>query len=308
MKRILLILLALFSLAYADDPLLCNFEPGDEAQESFASAMGLVALAIMLAVLIIALSYMIGTATSNPSLLAFSKDEISHLAITILLTVFLLSFFEGSCHFFNQFLDAPGGAMSISQNYMYNLQVEGNMMLSSLIKSSVSEKFKGARLHGYTMPFTGGEMYFLYSYHNAKARQYEILADMVTMGYIGAGVQYYVLMFVQSFVFPVLLPFGLILRALPFVREAGNVLLALCFSIIIILPFAYAVNASASSITIDAGFCDSDSERVLSGCSGLTGWGSIAAYLFQTIFLPNLAMVVFITGASAMVKAAKVIP
>lgn len=306
MKK-LMFLLVLFSLLYAEDPLLCNFSPEDtEAQEAFNSAMGLVAVAIMLAVVIIALSYMAGTATSNPNLLVFSKDEITHLIITIVLAVFILSFFEGSCHFFNQFLDTPGGALSVSQNYMYGLQVKGNMMLSSLIKSSVSEKFKAARIHGYTMPFTGGEMYFLYSYHTAKGRQYEILADMVTMGYIGAGVQYYILMFVQSFVFPVLLPFGLMLRALPFVREAGNVLLALCFSIIIILPFAYAINASASSINID--FCDSDAERVLVGCSGLTGWGSIAAYLFQTIFLPNLAMVVFITGAGAMVKAAKVIP
>jgi hypothetical protein len=119
--------------------------------------------------------------------------------------------------------------------------------------------------------------------------------------------QFYIIYSLQSFVLPVLLPFGLLLRALPFVREAGNVVLAIVFSLLIILPLAYAINASAADVAIDE-ICDADEERVLGSCGSLYGWGGISSYLFQTIFLPNLAMVVFITAATAMMKVAKVLP
>ena len=180
------------------------------------------------------------------------------------------------------------------------------MMLEQLLSHSIKEKFEAARVYGYMAPFIGGETAYNYSYHNAYSRQYEVLADMVTVGYVGAGVQYYILLIIESFIFPVFLPFGLILRAFPFVREAGNIVLAITFALLVIFPFAYAVNASAADVVVD--YCDTDTEKVLGGCDSITGWGRISAFLFQTIFLPNLAMVVFITGATAMIKVAKVIP
>ncbi|MEM4272511.1 MAG: hypothetical protein QXH30_02885, partial [Candidatus Bilamarchaeaceae archaeon] len=110
------------------------------------------------------------------------------------------------------------------------------------------------------------------------------------------GVQYFIVQSIMGFVFPVMVPFGLFLRALPFLREAGNTVLAISFALIVIFPFSYAVNAFAA-----------DSASGLGG-EGSTSLGNVANYLLQTIFLPNLALVVTITGATAMVKAAKVIP
>lgn len=307
MIRKILLLLLVFSILHAEDPgLVCNFEPTDEVgQEAFASAMGMVVAAIMLSVVIVALAYMFGKATSNAELLVFSKDELFHLFMTVLIVISIIGIFEGSCHFFGSFFGTQG-ALTISKMYSESLVVKGKALVSSMLKSEVTEKFNGAELVGYMMPILGGEMAFKASYHTASERQYEILADMVTVGYVSAGLQFYIIYFLQSFVFPVLLPFGLLLRALPFVREAGNAVLAIVFSLLIILPVAYAVNASATDVDLD--YCDSDDERVLQDCDALSGWGGISSYLFQTIFLPNLAMVVFIAGASAMVKVAKVIP
>ncbi len=311
MKKILM-LLALFSLLFAGAAdLTCNFAPDasdQAAQDSFNSAMGLVAAAIFLSVAIVSLSYMFGKATSNAELLVFSKDELFHLIITVILVISIVGFFEGSCLFFGNFLGTQG-ALTISENYASSLLVNGKVLLTSLLKSEVDQKFKGATLVGYMMPLLGGEMAFKTSYRTSFERQYEILADMVTVGYVSAGVQFYIIYFIKSFVFPVLLPFGLLLRALPFVREAGNVVLAIVFSLLVILPIAYAVNASAAGVSLSGNCYDSQSdERVLADCGSLYGWGGIAGYLFQTIFLPNLAMVVFLSAATAMIKVAKVIP
>ena len=307
MKKLLfmLVLLSFVSLASAT----CTFHPEDPDElESFESAMGLVLIAIMISVLISAMAFMIGKVTANPKLLVFSKDEVTHLGVTILLFLFIISFFEGSCLFFDNFLEpGAGGPLKQAQDYMYGLQIKGQVITESLLENSISQKFKAAKIVGYMAPLIGGEMMYQHAYHNAYARQYEVLADMTTVGMVSAGVQYYILLFVQKFVFPIFLPFGLLLRAFPIVREAGNVLLAITFAILIILPFAYAVNASA--IDVDAStICDSETEKVLGSCGDILGWGTIAGYLFQTIFLPNLALVIFITGATAMIKVAKVIP
>jgi hypothetical protein len=306
MKKALIFLLLFSLLAAEDTDLVCNFEPEDEAgQEAFASAMGLVVGAIMLSVIIVSLAYMFGKATSNADLLVFSKDELFHLIMTVLIFISIIGIFEGSCHFFGSFLGTEG-PLTVSKMYSESLLVKGKALLTGLIKSSVNEKFQGATLVGYMMPLLGGEMAFKTSYHTANERQYEILSDVVTAGYVSAGIQFYIIYFLQSFVFPVLLPFGLLLRALPFVREAGNAVLAIVFSLLVILPLAYAINASALYVPLD--YCDSDEERVLQDCDSLFGWGGISSYLFQTVFLPNLAMVVFITAATAMMKVAKVIP
>ncbi len=310
MKKLLLLLLILPILFAGTPGAMCNFHPQDEdAQKAYDTAMGLVPIAIMFSVLVVALTYMIGKATANPRLLVFSKDELMHLLFTVLIVVSIFGIFEGSCHFFSTFLGGGEGPLQKAIHYSSQLETQGKSTLRSLLKHSVSEKFKAARMFGYFAPLVGGETAFTSSYHNAFARQYEIVADLVTVGMVASGVQHYLLYFIQDFVFPIMLPFGLILRALPVVREAGNVILAITFALLVILPFAYSVNATAASIPKDMlDFCDSDREVVLGDCATLTGWGRVSAYLFQTIFLPNLAMIVFIAGATAMVKIAKVIP
>lgn len=304
MMRKLLFAFALFSLAY---PTVgsCNFSPEDAAaQQSLDTAFTFVSIAIGLAILSVSLSFMVGKLTSNPQLILFSKDEMAQLIITFIFLSSIIGIFEGSCALMDNFLDVQGG-ISAAKGHMYNLQLEGKVIVRSLLKESVEEKFDAAWVDGYMLPIVGGETAFIRSYHTANARQYEILADMVTVGYVSAGVQHYALHFIESFVFPIMLPFGLVLRALPFVRDAGNTIIALCFALLVIFPFAYGVNASANGV--DKNFCDMDEERVLGDCTSGIGWGRISSYLFQTVFLPNLAMVVFIAGATAMVKAVKVV-
>ncbi|MBD3397488.1 hypothetical protein GF412_00150 [Candidatus Micrarchaeota archaeon] len=299
MKRILLALV-LFSLSFAT----CSIDMSDpEFQETYNTAMELVAIAVLFSVLVTALSYMVGKFTANANLILFSKDSLTQTIITVVMMVTLLGVFEGTCQFTTLFLEQPLNPLDSALNYAIELQVDGKIILKSLYSTSLDHKFAGSWMTGFYFPFIGGETGFRNTMHNAFSRQCEILMDLVNMGMVSAGVQYFVILMIRDFVFPIMIPFGLLLRALPFLREAGNVVLAIAFTLFIIFPFAYSVNSYASTIQVDA----VDDEAV--GLSHLSsGFGTIASYLFQTIFLPNLALVVAITGASAMVKAIKVIP
>ena len=301
MKNVIF-LLVLSSLSFAT----CSLNLEDpEMQNTIELAMDLVMVALMFSLVVTALAYMIGKMTNSAKLLMFSKDSLVQLLITVLLIIGIFSLMEGTCGFLQLFLDSPTDPLTDSLNYMNQLRTNGKSLLKDLYRSSIDEKFKGATLIGYYAPFVGGETAFQGAYHNAFSRQFEILTDMVTVGYVSAGVQYFVLQMVRDFVFPILIPFGLLLRALPFLREAGNIVLAIGFTLLVILPFAYAINSSALDVTP---ICDSASEKAVGPCQSTTGWGTIASYLFQTVFLPNLALVVTITGAGAMVKAMKVLP
>lgn len=300
MKRIG-VFLVLLSVSFAT----CSLNLEDPAfQDTFNSAMSLVFAAMLFAIVLTSLAYMVGKGMNSAQLLVFSKDSLTQIVITAVLILFMFSIFEGTCTFMKMFLDTPSDPLTQSITYTNQLRNDGRMMLRDLYKASINEKFEGAYLTGFYAPFVGGETAFRGAYHNAFSRQFEILIDMVTVGYVSAGVQYFALQMIRDFVFPVLIPFGLLLRALPFTREAGNVVLAIGFTLLVIMPFAYAINSSAFGLIPPV---DSDTEKAV-GLSSSTGWGGIAAYLFQTVFLPNLAMVVTITGASAMVKAVKVLP
>lgn len=301
MKRIGM-LLVLVSLSFAT----CSFTPTDPAvQSTIDSAFTLVFAALLFSTVVTALAYMVGKGIASAQLLVFAKDSFTQLLITAVLIVIIFSLMEGTCVFMQHFLDSPTDPLTDSMNYMNQLRNNGRTILKSLYSHSIQEKFEGATLVGFYAPFVGGATGFRGAYHNAFSRQYEILIDMVTVGYVSAGVQYFSLQMIRDFVFPVLIPFGLLLRALPFMREAGNIVLALGFTLLVIMPFAYALNSAALDINP---VCDSDKEVAIGSCGTSTGWGTISSYLFQTIFLPNLAMVVTITGAGAMVKAIKVLP
>ena len=130
MKKALIALLLLSAIFAGAADLTCNFAPDSEdpvAQESFDSAMGLVAAAVMLSVVIVTLSYMFGKATSNAELLVFSKDELFHLMVTVVLVISIIGFFEGSCFFFGNFLGSQG-ALKISEDYSSSLQVQGKVL------------------------------------------------------------------------------------------------------------------------------------------------------------------------------------
>jgi hypothetical protein len=299
MRCALLLIVLAVSASFA----VCDF-----ASEEFSNALPVIAAALVLTVAVAALAYAVGTTVHDPQLLVFGKDELFHTFISALLVISIQGIFTGSCLITS---DVLGGddPLSHSVSYMQGLRSEGASMLVSLMSGSIDYKFGAAQVYGYYAPLIGGETFFPYAFRNAYARHLEIAFDFIMMGMVSAGVQYEVMKRLASLTIGMLLPFGLILRALPRVRDAGNAIIALAFAAYIMIPFMYTLASTARDLNPD--FClgtYEGSDRAFGYCTEGIGFGQIALYMMQTVFLPNLALVVFATAAGAMMKVAKVIP
>ncbi|MFA5411869.1 MAG: hypothetical protein WC350_00785 [Candidatus Micrarchaeia archaeon] len=285
------------------------FAACDFASEEFSQALPIIAAALLLTVAVAALAYMVGSLMKDAQLLVFSKDELFHTFISVLLVISIQGIFTSTCLISS---DVLGGQDPIthSVSYLRGLKAEGASLLVSLMKTSIDYKFAAAQVYGYYFPLAGGETFFPYAFRNAYARHLDIAFDFVMMGMVGAGMQYEVMRRLGSLTLGILLPFGLILRALPRLRDAGNIAIALAFAAYISIPFTYAV--SASSENIDTGFCTlaggGGSDKAFGPCGEGIGLEAIALFIMKAIFLPNLVLVVFATAAGAMIKVAKVIP
>ena len=299
MRFSLLLLMLAVSAPFA----VCDF-----ASEEFSNALPVIAAALVLTVAVAALAYAVGNAVHDPQLLVFGKDELFHTFVSVLLVIAIQGIFTSSCLMTS---DVLGGQdpLSHSVSYLRGLRSDGASMLVALMSGSIDYKFGAAQVYGYYAPLIGGETFFPYAFRNAYARHLEIVFDFVMMGMVSAGVQYEIMKRLASFTIGIMLPFGLILRALPKVRDAGNAIIALAFAAYIMLPFTYALASTAKDINPD--FClgpHDGSDNAFGYCTEGIGFGQIALYMMQTVFLPNLALVIFATAAGAMMKVAKVIP
>ena len=285
-----------------------SFAACDFASEEFGQAMPIIAAAIMLTVAMAALAYMAGSLLKDPQLLVFSKDELFHIFVSVLLVLSIQGIFTGTCLMGSGVLGGQD-PLSHSVSYLRGLKGEGVTLLVSMMRNSIDYKFAAAQVYGYYMPLIGGETFFPYAFRNAYSRHLDIVFDMVMVGMVSAGLQYEMMKRLASLTIGMLLPFGLILRAIPRVRDAGNVAIALAFAAYIMIPFAYSVVSTAQDISPD--FCAGTyggSDKAFGYCGEGLGLGVIALYLMQTIFLPNLVLVIFATAAGAMMKVAKVLP
>ena len=268
---------------------------------SFDSAMPIIAAAIMLSISVSAIAYMAGSLLRDPHLLVFSKDQLFHTFISVLLVLTIQGIFDTTCMVASQALDGKD-MMDESMTYLRSLRVDGGQMLVSIMKTSIQHKFDAVDYLGYYAPFLGGENFWYNSYKNAYARHLEILFDMVMAGYISAGVQYNIIGILPQVAISIMVPMGILIRSIPKARESGNVILAIALAIYVVLPFTYAAASVMQDTKVDWFEYTGGTDE-----SGIS-FQNAALYLFQTIFMPNLSLVVFATAVGGLVKVAKVIP
>ncbi len=284
------LLLALLSVSFAG----CEI-----TNDAFDQAMPLIAAALLFSVAVSSVAFMAGSFTRDARLLVFSKDQIFHTFMSAVLVISIQGIFIGTCLMASQ---VAGGVdmMDASLDYMRSLRIEGGQMLVTIMKTSIQHKFDAVNFFGYHAPLIGGENFWYSAYHNAYARNLEILFDIVMAGYVSAGVQYNALLFLEQISIGVMVPVGLVFRSLPKAREAGNTILAIALAMYVVLPFTYTVNSTMRDTEVPWFTGESDE-------SGIS-FEEAGKYLLQTIFLPNLSLVVFATAVGGLVKVAKVIP
>ncbi|MCK4319594.1 hypothetical protein KAW38_03425 [Candidatus Micrarchaeota archaeon] len=310
MKRLLLLFL-IAVLAFAQTDSFIKAETFQEqlanisADSAILNALPIISIALLISVSVSAVVYGFGKMFSNARMLVFAKDELFHSIVSVILISSIAGIFIFSSQFFAYFTDSTPDNMLRAITYMEELLRMGRQILENLIKYDYIYQFDATWYWGYFAPFVGGETFWDNAYHNVYARQLQILTDLVMMGYVAVGVQLYVLKFINSYAFAVMVPAAILFRTIPIIRPMGNLMLGLVFALYIFLPLAYAIHSPVIDVTP---ICDDNVEaEVLYECSSPMGWGTIASFLFQATFLPNLALIFFATSLTAMKNVVRVI-
>jgi hypothetical protein len=227
-----------------------------------ASAAPMIAVSLGLAVTFSGLLFMIGYALQNQQLIAVAKEEVAALVFTL----FLLVFWIGSDQFFNTITSGllssaipPGVSISISPDTYTAGYMSTHIMLAHSSLELLYEKLKSDYMQLYLFeiligflstvsfplgsptpgvniisfsiaPFTGLSL---------LSQAHTVIVESISYLITVIWAKQFMLNFAKDVVPILLLPLGLVMRAFPFTRTTGSSILALCFAIYFVMPFAF---------------------------------------------------------------------
>ncbi|VVC04860.1 Uncharacterised protein [Candidatus Bilamarchaeum dharawalense] len=330
------VLLLLFTLAYAVDP------PDDDwivksggcivnaTQGTIIEQGSLIAIVIAFTVVVIAAAYMIGSAINEAHWTVFAKDELYHLAFSIIFLIGLSAILAGSCYTidgFSQMLQdnlgmglSCGGTMQETAGcYMDKLQADANDLAEIYLDKQIKEMMDSTYAWSFALPLvntytlTGG------SYKRVRSGQYETIFNSFIMpALISINMQKLMLGFIRENIIAWLLPIAFLLRIFIPTRQMGDLLLALCIGVYVVIPFMYVFEFSMYDvITSDdctefgQAICDKvvdgSCDNPASACDNSFGFWKIGKLIPFAFFFPNLTIVIFISFMSAVHKGLRAI-
>lgn len=278
---------------------------------------------------LITAAYVIGTAISNANYIVFAKDEAYHLGFSILLLLAFSGIVLFSCMFMDFFYGdmfsrlgasscwLPGdGTATVSKCYMRMMKSDATRIANEYIKkhidllmdSTFSWNIQWPLLDSYTV--TAG------AYKRITSNQYNMLVNTFIVPILmSISMQKLLLDFVVENAVRWILPIAFLLRVFIPTRQMGNIMIAVCIALYLVVPFMYAFNATMYEVTLNdctpfsATVCDFvvDGTSCTSACTNEYGFWRVARLIPQAFFLPNLTIAVVITFLACMNKALKVI-
>jgi len=308
LKFAIIALLLAISQAHAAGGWDACFNITANPNSPFNASLTLIAIAAAMVVLLIALAHMFGQGMHDEKLIVWSKDELANLVISIVLAASIAGAFAVSCGVGKETVgDDP---FRISYNYLDDLSNRAGLAtLTRLTKGSLQNQLRATDfIYIGGIPFYGGWGRAYNANYKSISSQKEIAMDILLPSLISLKLQKLALQAIESFAL-VLLALSIFLRVLPFTRDVGNLCIALCFSIYIVFPLTFALNALAlhddptlgvpATYSYDYALDGGDQSCAANGSCTLM---SIGLLLPQAIFFPNLSLVIVIATTGAIWK------
>ncbi|MFH1785714.1 MAG: hypothetical protein ABH842_04765 [Candidatus Micrarchaeota archaeon] len=300
----------------------------------FAEQGVLISIVIAFTILLIAITYMIGTVFTNANFLVFSKDEMYHLGFSI---VFLMAFsgiLIGTCYTMEGFsqllltnLGTTFGALScnsasmndVAYCYLDKLSQDAEDITKSYVDRQISEMMDSSFAWSFAMPLVNSYTLTGAAYKRIRSSQYEmIFSSLLIPALVSINMQKLMLGFIKENIVQWLLPVAFLLRIFIPTRQMGDLLIALCLGIYIIIPFMYVFELAMYDI-IDEDDCDDFEDavcdRVVDGgcsgggnaCSNSIGFWNVGKLLPFAFFFPNLTIVIIVAFMNAVHKGLRAI-
>ncbi len=337
---ILLVALALLpSLASAVTP--TNVTVGSlsctsNATEIVLSTEGLNIVAVITFTLVlIACAYVAGNFFSNANYLVFAKDELYHLAFSIIILIGISGVILTSCGIIDMFFGSvfsslgtfPSGCYSNGQTmqgaatcYLNLAKNDATRLSQSYIKQYLDKLMDSTFSWSLQWPLLNSYTSTAASYKRIQSNQYDIIVNSFLIpALMSISMQKIILDFIRENVIQWILPAAFVLRIFIPTRQIGNMLIALVLGLYVVVPFMYVfnfamydlVNTQSDCQLVAASVCDfvvdSGCGDVNQTCTNPDSFWKVARLVPEAFFLPNLTIALLITFLSAMHKALRVI-
>jgi len=202
--------------------------------------------AVALSFAVIAFFFMLGRAISRSDFEGWARKELRETIVAVLIALAIVGLAGISCEGTRAVLsDYAPGYTQFTYSYEY-LNVLTQQMGVPAIQSMwlISYTLKNAQ---FEIPLGKGITWDPLSLTSTYASVIERMSGLLFTPFVGSlYAQLIFLQLSQAFAFTLLLPIGVVLRAIPLARKGGSFLIALSFGLYVVLPLMYVVNYDIS--------------------------------------------------------------
>lgn len=275
--------------------------------------------AFLLSCAIIALAYMLSHASENEQLSVWAKEEAFNLGISVLVLVGFIALTIGSCTLLSGYsrqqevagVHADANPFATSYRYLDALSKRGIREVESQTRESLQKQLEATKFIYFGWPALVSKGVSTHASLRALSSHKEMLIDLTLPIVVSIEAQKGAIQLIELVGMAVIVPFAVIMRLVPFTRNAGNFMLAIAFALFVVVPAAYVLSAAAwkgvespkdaqgnaVNPLADGSFTFRDRAIGLS-CSELEydcKLYRVASILPQGIFMPNLVIVLVVT-------------
>jgi hypothetical protein len=246
-------------------------------------------------VFILALLYMLSRLLNKREWEALAKTEMWQTANALIWVVVIGAFATLLCTFSCQ-ASGDESPFTTAAAYLGSVQNNFETAVSTLLDTAKAMHIKSA----YALSMFG-TMVSPYEGCSVLANDYEQMSAIMAPFIGSVIIQRFALMTISGIAFTLLLPIGVILRLLPFAREAGASVIALAVGLYIVLPLTYVFAERATSSISIAVEAPSSWECIDQGAVKTT-FSTIGNAFPQAVFFPALSMIITMAAIRVLSK------
>ncbi len=294
-----------------------------------------IAAVITFTIVLIALAYAVGNVFTNANYTVFAKDELYHLAFSIVILAGVSGIILTSCGIIDLFFGSifpqlgtyPSGCYTTGQSmqgaascYLDLTKSDATRLSQSYIKNYLDKLMDSTFAWSIQWPLLNSYTSTAGSYKRIQSNQYDIIVNSFLIpSLMSISMQKIMIDFISENVIQWILPAAFILRIFIPTRQMGNMLIALVIGLYVLVPFMYVFNFSMYDLVNTQQDCqavapavcdfvvDSGCGSPAQTCTNPDSFWNVARLIPVAFFLPNLTIALLITFLSAMHKALRVI-
>ncbi len=296
-RAVVLVLLILgIQISFAEEDITTCFSTCALSSD-YGGWIQVIAVVMLSVVSLLSLIYLVGRVMGRRDWEALSKAELYQTGIAVVWVIIIASVATTSCSVACQ-ITGQDNPITAATSYLSSIKTTMDNGISQLFDYARNIRIKSAValsiISVFVRPWSGCE---------TVAGSYEQMA-VVMSPFVGSVVaQLYALSFIQIFAFQFLLPIGLILRLIPFAREAGAALMAMAFALYIVFPLTYVMvdKMTTGMRPQEVAFKEIGRECV-DPTIAAANLKMLGKFLPQAVFFPALSTIITIAAARTLTK------